>query len=325
MPAAIVVASSERPVLGFALDRVSTFLARGTAEQREIAVSLEQMHEGLDSAPAGAIEIDFLEQDVYLLGTRFYYTSVELEEFWLDAKERAADAGREVDPELRATIARYFPDLLAGPDVWEFEAVRGIFTDLGIKIDRVVTELAPRARAMYNSDREVMTDKAVAIHEAGVRRRAAWAEAAYAAERDAAVAVADRAMPASLEWGVEFSTGLTPDDIPLDSFRPVTVGSVRVLVTNYGGVLRAIDGTCSHQHAQLNRGGVEGTVIECGRHGARFDLRTGEQLCPPFCQIWLERHGAIGSLLKLVTPDKKAGDLHRYPLRVENGEIVLRV
>jgi nitrite reductase/ring-hydroxylating ferredoxin subunit len=326
MPAEIVVASVERPVLGFALDRVATFLGKGTSEQREIAVSLEQMREGLDATPDGAIEVEFLEQDIYLLGIRFYHTSVELEEFWLVAKEPdAGDPERESDPELRAAIVRYFPDLLEQPSNWDFEAVRGVFTDLGIKIDRAVTDLAPRARAMYNSDREEMTDRAIAIHEAAIRRRAAWTEAAYAAQRDAAVAVADRAMPAAPQWGVEFSTALTPDDIPLESFRAVTVGSVRVLITNYGGTLRAIDGTCSHQHAQLSAGGVEGTVIECGRHGARFDLRSGEQLCPPFCPMWLERHGAIGSFLKIVTPNKKGGDLHRYPLRVENGEIILRV
>jgi nitrite reductase/ring-hydroxylating ferredoxin subunit len=325
MPAAIVVASVERPVIGFALDRVSAFLAKGTAEQREIASSLEQMRAGLDATPEGAIEVDFLEQDLYLLGIRFYYTSVELEEFWLDAKDATAEPERAPDTELMDSISRYFPSLLEQPSNWDFETVRGVFTDLGIKIDHAVTELAPRARAMYNSDREEMTDKAVAIHEAGVRRRAAWVEAAYAAQRDAAVAVADRAMPAALEWGVEFSTGLTVDDIPLESFRAVTVGSVRVLITNYGGTLRAIDGTCSHQHAQLSMGGVDGTVIECGRHGARFDLRTGEQLCPPFCQMWLERHGAIGSFLKAVTPNKKGGDLHRYPLRLENSEIILRV
>jgi nitrite reductase/ring-hydroxylating ferredoxin subunit len=326
MPAAIVAASVERPVLGFSLDRVSTFYARGTAEQREIAASLEQMRQGLDAAPAGAVEIEFLEQDIYLLGIRFYYTSMELEEFWLDARDTVpVDSGREGDLELRAAIERYFPELLVDSRNWNFETLRGVFTDLGIKIDRAVTELAPRARAMYNSDREEMTDKAVAIHEAGVRRRAAWAEAAYAAERDAAVAIADRAMPGAAEWGVEFATGLTPDDVPLDSFRTVTVGSVRVLLTNYGGILRAIQGTCSHQQAQLSKGGVEGTVVECGRHGARFDLRSGEQLCPPFCQLWMERHGALGSFLKLVTPNKKGGDLHRYPLRVENGEIILRV
>lgn len=326
MPSTIVVASVERPVLGFALNRVAVFLSKGTKEQREAAVSLAQMETGLDSTPAGAVEVEFLEQDAYLLGIRLFYTSVELEQFWLDARERTpADEEEPPDVDLEAAVRKYFPDALTGPNSWDFEAVRGAFTDLGIKLNLAITELAPRARAIYNSDREEMSDKAIAIGEERARRRAVVAAQAAPAAPDTAVAVAVPPAPESFDWGVEFSTGLSPDDIPLNSFRPLTVGSVRLLITRYDGVLGAIDGVCSHQHANLTKGNVEGTSIECGRHGATFDLRTGEQLCPPFCEKWMERHGMIGSLIALATPDKKGGDLPRYPLRVENGEIILRV
>ncbi|HTE86369.1 MAG TPA: Rieske 2Fe-2S domain-containing protein [Dehalococcoidia bacterium] len=327
MPSAIVVASIERPVLGFALERMISFLVKGTKEQQEIADSLAQMLTGLEATPAGAVEMEFLEQDAYLLGIRIFYASAELEDFWLDACERASGHETEPpDPELEGAVSKYFPELVDNPRGWNYEPVRGSFIDLGVKLDRIVTELAPRARAIYNSDREEMSDRAIAVREENARRRSARTGVApLPPEPETAVATAERPTPASFDWGVEFSTGLSPDDIPMNSFRTLTVGSVRVLITRYNGELGAIDGTCTHQHANLTKGTVEETSIECGRHGATFDLRTGEQICPPFCQKWLDRHGAIGSLVALITPDKKGGDLQRFPLRVENDEIILRV
>ncbi len=332
MPETMVVAAVERPALCFALQRVASFYARGTSEQREVATSLAQMLAGLESTPPGAVEIEFLTQDAYLLGIRLFYVSVELEEYSLDARGRLEGGEPEArDPDLEQAIGRFFPELLADPAKWDFEPVRGVFTDLGVKLDRLVTELAPRARGMYNHDREEMSDKADELREQNAQRRAAVLAPAAPGGPSQAVAAAPPA-PASLPpefsqpgWGVEFSTGLSPDDIPLNSFRALHVGSVTVIISNYGGELAAINGTCSHQHAALTKGRVEGTTVECPRHGATFDLRTGKELCPPFCQKWMDRHGVIGSLLAVATPDKKGGDLPRYPLRVENGEIVLRV
>jgi nitrite reductase/ring-hydroxylating ferredoxin subunit len=333
-PETIVVAALERPVLGFALLRAASFYARGTAEQRESAASLLQMLAGLESTPPGAVEMEFLASDAYLLGVRLFYTSIELEEFWLDARERAA--GRETeppDPEVEQAVARFFPDLLRDPVAWDYEPVRGIFSDLGTKLDRLVTALDPRGRGLYNHDREEMSDKAIAVREENARRRAerlapVVAGVAPPAEPAAPPPIVEMAPPPEFTqpgWGVEFSTGLTPDDIPFNSFRVLTVGSVKVIISNYGDQLAAVDGTCSHQHAALAKGRVEGTTVECPRHGAVFDLRSGKEICPPFCPNWMERHGLIGKLLAAATPDKKGGDLPRYPLRIENGEIVLRV
>jgi 3-phenylpropionate/trans-cinnamate dioxygenase ferredoxin subunit len=42
------------------------------------------------------------------------------------------------------------------------------------------------------------------------------------------------------------------------------------------GELLAIDDVCSHAEAYLHEGVLEGCVIECDAHGARFDIRTGK-------------------------------------------------
>lgn len=54
------------------------------------------------------------------------------------------------------------------------------------------------------------------------------------------------------------------------------------------GIFRADDGNfyavsamCTHQRVSLMGGDVDGTCIMCPLHGAEFDLKTGEHLCPP--------------------------------------------
>ncbi len=43
----------------------------------------------------------------------------------------------------------------------------------------------------------------------------------------------------------------------------------------------AIADVCTHDAGQLTGGTVEGDVIVCPRHGARFCIRTGEALSAP--------------------------------------------
>lgn len=325
MPVTVLVAPAERPAFAFALSRSSAFYARGTTEQRESALALGDMLRGFEGTPPGAVEMEFLIQDAYLLGIRLFYTQIELEEYWLDACARASGttAAGPLEPELDQTVRRYLSELAAEPLGYPFDSIRSVFTDLGFKLDRGVAEAAPRARGMYNADREVMSDKAIAIREQHARVRAA-SSAETEEVLAAAVAVAERPA-ASFDWGVDVQTGLSPDDIPIDSFRPLTIGSVRLFITNYAGQLGAVSGSCTHQRAGLAKGRVRGTVIECPRHGSEFDLRDGKQVCPPFCQRWMDRSGMLGRLLALATPDKRGGDLPRFPIRVENDEIVLRI
>ncbi|MEP7159946.1 MAG: bifunctional 3-phenylpropionate/cinnamic acid dioxygenase ferredoxin subunit [Dermatophilaceae bacterium] len=54
-----------------------------------------------------------------------------------------------------------------------------------------------------------------------------------------------------------------------------------ITVFHCGGSFYALDDTCSHAQASLAEGWVEDGQVECPLHGAAFDLRTGEALCPP--------------------------------------------
>jgi naphthalene 1,2-dioxygenase system ferredoxin subunit len=68
------------------------------------------------------------------------------------------------------------------------------------------------------------------------------------------------------------------------------------------GNLFATDNICTHAYACLSDGWLDGEVIECPLHAARFDIRSGKVLDPPATE-----------------------DLKTYPVRVVDGEIQVRL
>ena len=71
------------------------------------------------------------------------------------------------------------------------------------------------------------------------------------------------------------------DDLPPGKHMSVEVeGAVMVLV-NLDGEFYAIEDICTHDGSDISSGCVVDGSIECPRHGARFDIRTGEVTAPP--------------------------------------------
>ena len=71
-----------------------------------------------------------------------------------------------------------------------------------------------------------------------------------------------------------------------------------LVLFNIAGNYYAIADLCSHDDGPLGDGEVEDYQIICPRHGARFDLKTGEALTFPAVE-----------------------DIPAYPVRVRNGKI----
>ncbi|HWS27263.1 MAG TPA: non-heme iron oxygenase ferredoxin subunit [Xanthomonadales bacterium] len=65
------------------------------------------------------------------------------------------------------------------------------------------------------------------------------------------------------------------------SWRVLDVDGAQVAVVNVDGEFFAIEDVCTHDGGELTGGQICGFEIECPRHGARFDLRTGAALCAP--------------------------------------------
>lgn len=64
-------------------------------------------------------------------------------------------------------------------------------------------------------------------------------------------------------------------------YQNVYDGDTPIAVFNIDGELYAIEDLCTHDGGELTGGSIVGFEIECPRHGARFDIRTGAVLCPP--------------------------------------------
>ena len=76
------------------------------------------------------------------------------------------------------------------------------------------------------------------------------------------------------------------DELPPGRMKIVHAGQLAVGVYNIGGELYAIEDRCSHDDGPLCEGDWEpdeGVVI-CPRHGANFDIRTGDALTLPAFQ-----------------------------------------
>lgn len=71
------------------------------------------------------------------------------------------------------------------------------------------------------------------------------------------------------------------DSLPPGAKLMIEVGERSLAVFNVGGSFYAIDDVCTHDGGPLADGDFEGAEIQCPRHGARFDVRTGRALCLP--------------------------------------------
>ena len=58
-------------------------------------------------------------------------------------------------------------------------------------------------------------------------------------------------------------------------------GTDQVLVVNTGGELRAMQGICSHEYFELDKGFLTAGTLTCALHMSRFDLESGDALDPP--------------------------------------------
>ncbi|MDO8700029.1 MAG: non-heme iron oxygenase ferredoxin subunit [Rhodoferax sp.] len=54
-----------------------------------------------------------------------------------------------------------------------------------------------------------------------------------------------------------------------------------IALYSLGGAVYATDNLCTHGHAKLCDGFLEGHEIECPFHQGRFDIRTGAATCAP--------------------------------------------
>ena len=94
------------------------------------------------------------------------------------------------------------------------------------------------------------------------------------------------------------------EELPSNSVKIVTAGSLAIGVYNLNGEFHALEDRCSHDDGPLCRGGfdTEACTVACPRHGSSFDLASGRALSLP-------------AYLPVRT----------FPVRVEDGVVVVEV
>ena len=65
-------------------------------------------------------------------------------------------------------------------------------------------------------------------------------------------------------------------DVPLGRVKVVGVQDEDVALCNVGGEIYAVANVCTHDGGPLGEGHLLGAEIECPRHGARFNVQTGQ-------------------------------------------------
>jgi len=63
--------------------------------------------------------------------------------------------------------------------------------------------------------------------------------------------------------------------------KMIVADQERLLLVNMAGTFYVISDACGHDWAPLSRGKLEGHVVICPRHFARYDVRTGQLLSGP--------------------------------------------
>ena len=90
------------------------------------------------------------------------------------------------------------------------------------------------------------------------------------------------------------------NDVPHDDVIGLAVAGRDIALYGVAGEVYATDNICTHGHARLCDGFLEGHEIECPLHQGKFDVRDGKPTCAPVTQA-----------------------LRSYPIKIEAGRVLV--
>lgn len=92
------------------------------------------------------------------------------------------------------------------------------------------------------------------------------------------------------------------DEVPEDDVMGVQTGGRDLALYSVDGQVYATDNICTHGHARLCDGFLEGFEIECPLHQGKFDIRDGKPMCEPVTEA-----------------------VRTYPVKIEGGRVYVDV
>jgi nitrite reductase/ring-hydroxylating ferredoxin subunit len=96
-------------------------------------------------------------------------------------------------------------------------------------------------------------------------------------------------------------------EIPLGQMKIVKLAEKEVLIANVNNVYYAIGNGCTHMKGDLSKGMLEGNILTCPKHKAKFDVTTGKVVSGP----------------KVPLMHPKIKDEPAYVVKVEGKDILL--
>jgi naphthalene 1,2-dioxygenase system ferredoxin subunit len=90
------------------------------------------------------------------------------------------------------------------------------------------------------------------------------------------------------------------DEVPQDDVIGLAVEGRDIALYGVDGAVYATDNLCTHGHARLCDGFLDGHEIECPLHQGKFDVRSGAPTCQPVTDA-----------------------VRTYPVRIEGGRVYL--
>lgn len=91
-------------------------------------------------------------------------------------------------------------------------------------------------------------------------------------------------------------------DVPQGDVIGVLVAGKDIALYEVEGQIFATDNICTHGHARMSDGFLEGHEIECPLHQGKFDVCSGKALCAPLTE-----------------------DIKTYVVRIENRRVMLKL
>ena len=91
-------------------------------------------------------------------------------------------------------------------------------------------------------------------------------------------------------------------DVPVGDVMGVQVAGKEIALYEVDGEVFATDNICTHGHARMSDGFLEGRQIECPLHQGKFDVCTGQALCAPLTEA-----------------------IKTYAVRIENMRVMLQL
>jgi 3-phenylpropionate/trans-cinnamate dioxygenase ferredoxin subunit len=71
------------------------------------------------------------------------------------------------------------------------------------------------------------------------------------------------------------------EDLQSGRHTVIEIEDAEIVLINLDDEFFAIEDICTHDGSEISSGCIVDGSIECPRHGARFDIKTGEVTAPP--------------------------------------------